>query len=65
LGAKKYSTAVDMWSIGCIMAELLAKEPLFKGKSEIDQLDKVFIIRTSIVLLHSFHLNVVISWNCT
>jgi cell division cycle 2-like protein len=42
LGAKKYSTAVDMWSIGCIMAELLAKEPLFKGKSEIDQLDKIF-----------------------
>nr|ADE76548.1 unknown [Picea sitchensis] len=42
LGAKKYSTAVDMWSIGCIMAELLAKEPVFKGKSEIDQLDKIF-----------------------
>lgn len=42
LGAKKYSTAVDMWSVGCIMAELLAKEPLFKGKSEIDQLDKIF-----------------------
>eukprot|EP01018_Ginkgo_biloba_P031574 Gb_15109 [translate_table: standard] len=42
LGAKKYSTAIDMWSLGCIMAELLAKEPLFTGKSEIDQLDKVF-----------------------
>ncbi|KAH9314621.1 hypothetical protein KI387_023248, partial [Taxus chinensis] len=42
LGAKKYSTAVDMWSVGCIMAELLAKEPLFSGKSEIDQLDKIF-----------------------
>ncbi|KAG9446662.1 hypothetical protein H6P81_012790 [Aristolochia fimbriata] len=42
LGAKKYSTAVDMWSLGCIMAELLAKEPLFSGKNEIDQLDKIF-----------------------
>ncbi|KAK8994035.1 hypothetical protein V6N11_008242 [Hibiscus sabdariffa] len=42
LGAKKYSTAVDMWSVGCIMAELLAKEPLFKGTSEIDQLRKIF-----------------------
>nr|CAD1837482.1 unnamed protein product [Ananas comosus var. bracteatus] len=32
LGAKEYSTAIDMWSLGCIMAELLAKEPLFNGK---------------------------------
>lgn len=42
LGAKEYSTAIDMWSLGCIMAELLSKEPLFTGKSEIDQLDKVY-----------------------
>ncbi|CAM6090888.1 unnamed protein product [Calypogeia fissa] len=37
----KYSTAVDMWSLGCIMAEILAKEPLFDGNSEIDQIDKI------------------------
>ncbi|KAJ7567215.1 hypothetical protein O6H91_02G137200 [Diphasiastrum complanatum] len=43
LGAKKYSTAIDMWSLGCIMAEFLAKEPLFNGKSEIDQIDKVIV----------------------
>ncbi|KAJ0976983.1 hypothetical protein J5N97_012457 [Dioscorea zingiberensis] len=42
LGAKQYSTAIDMWSLGCIMAELLTKEPLFNGKSEMDQLDKIF-----------------------
>ncbi|XP_074560639.1 cyclin-dependent kinase G-2-like [Curcuma longa] len=42
LGAKEYSTAIDMWSLGCIMAELLSKEPLFSGKSERDQLDKIF-----------------------
>ncbi|KAF5726684.1 cyclin-dependent kinase G-2 [Tripterygium wilfordii] len=42
LGAKQYSTAIDMWSLGCIMAELLAKEPLFNGKTEFDQLDKIF-----------------------
>ncbi|KAG8488011.1 hypothetical protein CXB51_018321 [Gossypium anomalum] len=42
LGAKTYSTAVDMWSVGCIMAEMLAKQPLFKGTSEIDQLHKIF-----------------------
>lgn len=42
LGAKQYSTAIDMWSLGCIMAELLSKEPLFNGKTEFDQLDKIF-----------------------
>lgn len=44
LGAKEYSTAIDMWSIGCIMAELLSKEPLFNGRTEFDQLDKIFKI---------------------
>ena len=41
LGTKQYSTAIDMWSLGCIMAELLSKQPLFNGKTEVDQLDKV------------------------
>ncbi|OAY34368.1 cyclin-dependent kinase G-2 [Manihot esculenta] len=44
LGAKQYSTAIDMWSLGCIMAELLSKEPLFNGKTELDQLDKILRI---------------------
>nr|WNT93103.1 CDKG1-1 protein [Phyllostachys edulis] len=44
LGAKEYSTVIDMWSLGCIMAELLSKEPLFNGKTEIDQLNKIFKI---------------------
>ncbi|KAK4773322.1 hypothetical protein SAY87_028341 [Trapa incisa] len=42
LGCKEYSTAIDMWSVGCIMAELLANEPLFKGSNEVNQLDKIF-----------------------
>ncbi|KAI3877597.1 hypothetical protein MKX03_037730 [Papaver bracteatum] len=44
LGAKLYSTAIDMWSLGCIMAEFLGKKPLFTGKTEVDQLDKIFRI---------------------
>nr|POF20500.1 cyclin-dependent kinase g-2 [Quercus suber] len=39
-----YSTAIDMWSVGCIMAELVAQEALFRGKNEIDQLGKIFQI---------------------
>lgn len=37
-----YSTAVDSWSLGCIMAELLARKPLFQGSGELDQLSKIF-----------------------
>ncbi|XP_030078190.1 cyclin-dependent kinase 11B isoform X4 [Microcaecilia unicolor] len=42
MGAKEYSTAIDMWSVGCIFGELLTQKPLFPGKSEIDQINKVF-----------------------
>jgi serine/threonine protein kinase len=31
LGVRKYSTAVDVWSCGCIMAELLTQDPLLMG----------------------------------
>ena len=41
LGTKIYDTAVDMWSVGCIFAELLLKEPLFPGKNETDQLSRI------------------------
>lgn len=33
---------MDMWSVGCIFGELLTQKPLFPGKSEIDQINKVF-----------------------
>ena len=42
LGSKTYSTPVDVWSIGCIFAEMLNHKPLFPGDSEIDQLYKIF-----------------------
>jgi cell division cycle 2-like protein len=41
LGSKEYTTAIDMWSVGCIFAELLNNEALLTGRSEIDQLDRV------------------------
>jgi cyclin-dependent kinase len=42
LGGKKYSLAVDMWSVACIFAEMVSGKPLFPGDSEIDQLFRVF-----------------------
>jgi len=42
LGSATYSIPVDMWSAGCIFGELLTKNPVFPGDSEIDQLFKIF-----------------------
>jgi len=42
LGAKNYSTAIDMWAVGCIMAELLHKAPIMPGKTEIEQISFIF-----------------------
>ncbi len=42
MGAKSYSTAVDMWSVGCIFAELLLKEPLFQAKGELELISMIF-----------------------
>ena len=41
LGADKYGAEIDMWSVGCIFAELLKKEPILQGRNEVDQLTKV------------------------
>ncbi|TFK41010.1 kinase-like domain-containing protein [Crucibulum laeve] len=42
MGATEYSTAVDMWSVGCIFAELLLKEPLFPAKGELELISMIF-----------------------
>lgn len=42
LGSPRYSTPIDLWSIGCIFAEMTTKRPLFHGDSEIDQLFRIF-----------------------
>lgn len=41
LAFRRYNTAIDVWSIGCILGELLLGRPLFKGKDYVDQLNKV------------------------
>lgn len=46
-GTEQYSTAIDIWSLGCIMVELLTKKVLFQGTSELDQIDKIFKVMGS------------------
>lgn len=37
-----YTEKMDIWSIGCIMAEFITQSPLFPGSSELDQIEKIF-----------------------
>ena len=41
LASKKYTAGVDMWSLGCILAEMLLGKPLFPGTSTINQIEKI------------------------
>ncbi|KAK9045743.1 hypothetical protein V6N11_051651 [Hibiscus sabdariffa] len=42
LGATYYGVGVDLWSAGCILAELLSGKPIMPGKTEVEQLHKIF-----------------------
>lgn len=42
MGSRRYSTPVDVWSVGCIFAEMANGRPLIAGTSEADQLDRIF-----------------------
>lgn len=37
-GARQYDLSVDMWAVGCVMAEMINNSPLFPGENDIDQL---------------------------
>jgi serine/threonine protein kinase len=64
LGGRQYSTGVDMWSVGCIFAEMCTRKPLFPGDSEIDEIFKIFRydsslfrdLLTNIIIVSSAHL---------
>jgi cyclin-dependent kinase len=42
LGNEQYNSKIDIWSIGCIFAEMVNGSPLFKGKNEEQQLDHIY-----------------------
>ncbi|KAL0431760.1 UNVERIFIED_CONTAM: protein IMPAIRED IN BABA-INDUCED STERILITY 1 [Sesamum radiatum] len=42
LGSTSYGEAVDLWSVGCVFAELFIGRPILKGRTEVEQLHKIF-----------------------
>lgn len=44
LGSTRYTKAVDMWAVGCILAEMLSGRPAFPGTSTMNQLDRILEI---------------------
>lgn len=42
MGSRKYSTPVDIWSVGCIFSEMVNGRPLFPGNTDADELQKIF-----------------------
>lgn len=44
LNASEYSKAVDIWSVGCILAELLGRTPLFPGEDFLDQVQRIISV---------------------
>ena len=44
LNASEYTKAVDIWSVGCILAELLGRTPLFPGEDYLDQIQRTISI---------------------
>ncbi|KAJ8066930.1 hypothetical protein OCU04_004314 [Sclerotinia nivalis] len=44
LSFQSYTKAIDVWSVGCILAELLGGRPFFKGRDYVDQLNQILHI---------------------
>ncbi|OAY47575.1 protein IMPAIRED IN BABA-INDUCED STERILITY 1 [Manihot esculenta] len=42
LGSTDYGASVDLWSVGCVFAELLLGKPVLQGRTEVEQLHKIF-----------------------
>lgn len=43
-GSRMYGTGIDLWAVGCILAELFKREPLFPGDSDLDTLDRIITV---------------------
>ena len=65
LGNRDYNTSVDMWSCGCIFAELYNSTPLFPGQNESDEREVIFKKLGSPNLSNMPKLNTYPEWNAS
>ncbi|XP_051124148.1 probable serine/threonine-protein kinase At1g54610 [Andrographis paniculata] len=42
LGSTDYGAGIDLWSVGCLMAEMFAGRPILPGRTEVEQLHRIF-----------------------
>lgn len=42
--ASEYTKSIDMWSVGCILCELIGRKPIFTGKDHLDQIKKILTV---------------------
>ncbi|PKA49764.1 putative serine/threonine-protein kinase [Apostasia shenzhenica] len=42
LGSTDYGASIDLWSVGCVFAEMFVKKPILQGRTEVEQLHKIF-----------------------
>ncbi|KAH1100057.1 hypothetical protein GYH30_035291 [Glycine max] len=42
MGSTNYGVSVDLWSVGCVFAEIFLGKPILKGRTEVEQLHKIF-----------------------
>ncbi|OPJ85840.1 mitogen-activated protein kinase 15 [Patagioenas fasciata monilis] len=70
LSSRSYTKGVDMWSIGCILGELLLGKPLFPGTSTVDQLERVLRVLPApspediLALQSDYGASVINCWSC-
>ena len=59
-----YNMAIDMWSLGCILAELYTGYPLFPGENEVEQLACIMEVSSDLILFVLFRFFPFISCSC-
>jgi len=42
--ASEYTKSIDVWSVGCILCELIGRKPIFTGKDHLDQIKKILSV---------------------
>ena len=65
LRSDHYNSPVDLWAVGCIMAEVYSFRPLFPGRSEIDEIFRICAIIGPPTMVSSVYSVTKVHYRCT